>query len=268
MPCAAVRGHGVHNCVGRHRGARACGGICHLQLLHGFLGVPHHHPLHLVLRRLGLDVPVRAAKSGCMQASEMPSRRGLVFTLCSWHTLVPPAGMSSAYMINIPLEGSRDGAPDCRASFGHALMQPQASTCAGLSCGAWHMCIRSLARQCFPLAVRRSAPNFMGYLVGSGAIDFAGSGAVHMVGGYAAAAGCFVIGPRIGRFNADGTVSTHRPPFTCIFVCLLDCNVHVRSSSRRMGDLENEQAPCSICWHQEAARYNAFQQGPIIQGPG
>ena len=48
----------------------------------------------------------------------------------------------------------------------------------------------------------------MGYLVGSGAIDFAGSGAVHMVGGYAAAAGCFVIGPRIGRFNADGTVST------------------------------------------------------------
>lgn len=56
--------------------------------------------------------------------------------------------------------------------------------------------------------VHRPAPNFMGYLVGSGAIDFAGSGAVHMVGGYAAAAGCFVIGPRIGRFNADGTVSS------------------------------------------------------------
>lgn len=28
-----------------------------------------------------------------------------------------------------------------------------------------------------------------------------------MVGGYAAAAGCAIIGPRIGRFNADGTVS-------------------------------------------------------------
>lgn len=54
----------------------------------------------------------------------------------------------------------------------------------------------------------RTAPNFMGYFAkGSGAIDFAGSGAVHMVGGYAAAAGCWVIGPRIGRFNADGTVS-------------------------------------------------------------
>jgi Amt family ammonium transporter len=49
----------------------------------------------------------------------------------------------------------------------------------------------------------------MGYIsnLDSGAIDFAGSGAVHMVGGYAAAAGCVIIGPRIGRFNADGTVS-------------------------------------------------------------
>lgn len=40
----------------------------------------------------------------------------------------------------------------------------------------------------------------------SGAIDFAGSGAVHMVGGLAAASGCWILGPRIGRYNADGTV--------------------------------------------------------------
>ena len=54
----------------------------------------------------------------------------------------------------------------------------------------------------------RPTPYASGYMMGlnSGAIDFAGSGAVHMVGGYAAAAGCFVIGPRIGRFNSDGTV--------------------------------------------------------------
>ena len=35
-----------------------------------------------------------------------------------------------------------------------------------------------------------------------------------MVGGYAAAAGCAIIGPRIGRFNADGTVS----PLTLSFM--------------------------------------------------
>jgi Amt family ammonium transporter len=64
----------------------------------------------------------------------------------------------------------------------------------------------------------RVTPNFTGYLVGSGAIDYAGSGAVHMVGGYAAAAGCFVIGPRIGRFNADGTANDFPGHNSSLFV--------------------------------------------------
>ena len=42
-----------------------------------------------------------------------------------------------------------------------------------------------------------------------GVIDFAGCGVVHMTGGLAALAGAMVIGPRIGRFDADGKVCAH-----------------------------------------------------------
>lgn len=42
---------------------------------------------------------------------------------------------------------------------------------------------------------------------GNGAVDFAGSGVVHMVGGSVALAGAIVIGPRIGKFNPDGTAN-------------------------------------------------------------
>ena len=42
---------------------------------------------------------------------------------------------------------------------------------------------------------------------GHGAVDFAGSGVVHMIGGSVALAGAIVIGPRIGRFNADGSAN-------------------------------------------------------------
>jgi Amt family ammonium transporter len=39
---------------------------------------------------------------------------------------------------------------------------------------------------------------------GNGAVDFAGSGVVHMIGGAIGLAGAIVIGPRIGKFNKDG----------------------------------------------------------------
>jgi Amt family ammonium transporter len=43
--------------------------------------------------------------------------------------------------------------------------------------------------------------------LGNGAVDFAGSGIVHMVGGSIALAGAIVVGPRIGRFNKDGSAN-------------------------------------------------------------
>jgi len=41
--------------------------------------------------------------------------------------------------------------------------------------------------------------------LGHGALDFAGSSVVHMIGGFSALAGAIIIGPRIGKFKADGT---------------------------------------------------------------
>jgi|KBSSwiStaDraftv2_1062776.scaffolds.fasta_scaffold170505_1 Amt family ammonium transporter len=41
--------------------------------------------------------------------------------------------------------------------------------------------------------------------IGHGHVDFAGSSVVHMVGGVAALAGAVVLGPRIGKFNKDGS---------------------------------------------------------------
>ncbi|MEO6651807.1 MAG: ammonium transporter [Ilumatobacteraceae bacterium] len=54
--------------------------------------------------------------------------------------------------------------------------------------------------------------------------DFAGSGVVHMVGGMAALVGAFLLGPRIGKYDADGkprAIPGHNIPFAIVGVFIL-----------------------------------------------
>ena len=56
------------------------------------------------------------------------------------------------------------------------------------------------------------------------AADYAGSGVVHAVGGFVALAGAAVVGPRIGKFNSDGSANVlpgHNVPFVIIGTFIL-----------------------------------------------
>jgi ammonium transporter, Amt family len=60
--------------------------------------------------------------------------------------------------------------------------------------------------------------------LGFGYVDFAGSGVVHAMGGTAALAGAIVLGPRIGKYGADGkprTLAAHSIPMAGLGVFIL-----------------------------------------------
>ncbi len=58
-----------------------------------------------------------------------------------------------------------------------------------------------------------------GWLASMGFHDFAGSGVVHMVGGFVGLVGAKMVGPRNGKFNADGTVN-EMPPHNATYIVL------------------------------------------------
>ncbi len=60
--------------------------------------------------------------------------------------------------------------------------------------------------------------------LGHGHVDFAGSSVVHLVGGVAALAGAIVLGPRIGKYNKDGSsnaIPGHNIPMAVIGTFIL-----------------------------------------------
>ena len=60
--------------------------------------------------------------------------------------------------------------------------------------------------------------------LGHGVLDFAGSSVVHMVGGVSALAGAIALGPRIGKYNSDGTpnaIPGHHIPMAVIGCLIL-----------------------------------------------
>ena len=63
-----------------------------------------------------------------------------------------------------------------------------------------------------------------GWLSQLGFVDFAGAGLVHMTGGFAALMGAVFLGPRIGKFAADGkprTINGHSIPLAMLGVFIL-----------------------------------------------
>ena len=63
-----------------------------------------------------------------------------------------------------------------------------------------------------------------GWLSSKGMIDFAGSTVVHSVGGWAALAGAILVGPRLGKYNKDGSsnaIPGHNIPLAALGVFIL-----------------------------------------------
>lgn len=63
-----------------------------------------------------------------------------------------------------------------------------------------------------------------GWLEGLGFIDFAGSTVVHSVGGWAALAAALIVGPRVGKYDADGKprhIPGHNMPMAALGVFIL-----------------------------------------------
>ena len=94
---------------------------------------------------------------------------------------------------------------------------------------AYVVCSIFLASLIYPVFVHWTwgaglGPNTGAFLGNRGFVDFAGSTVVHSVGGWAALVAAVMLGPRRGKFNADGSVNQlpgHSMPLGFLGVMIL-----------------------------------------------
>lgn len=107
--------------------------------------------------------------------------------------------------------------------------------------------------------------------LGHGAVDFAGSGVVHAVGGWTALALAILLGPRIGKFNRDGkpnAIPGHSIPYVVVgtFILLFgwmgfNPGSTLGSSDLRIAVIIENTATASVFGAAAAMAYTAWVYG-------
>ncbi len=92
--------------------------------------------------------------------------------------------------------------------------------------------------------------NFGADKFGNGHLDFAGSSVVHMTGGVTALAGMLVLGPRIGKFNKDGSANAmpgHNIPMVVLGTLILAFGWFGFNCSGTMAATDGRIASIAVC---------------------
>ena len=86
--------------------------------------------------------------------------------------------------------------------------------------------------------------------LGNGHMDFAGSSVVHMTGGLTALAGALILGPRIGKFNKDGSANAipgHNIPMVVVGTLILAFGWFGFNAGSTLAGTDGRLASVAVC---------------------
>ena len=86
--------------------------------------------------------------------------------------------------------------------------------------------------------------------LGNGHLNFAGSSVVHMTGGVTALAGAYVLGPRIGKFNKDGSpnaIPGHNIPMVVLGTLILAFGWFGFNTGSTLAATDGRMASIAVC---------------------